>query len=226
MRFAALLLLLAAACQTPQVADPLAASRQAVVVETENWDATTGTLRRYERDATQPVWHAVGDPVPVVIGRKGLAPPSQKREGDGRSPAGIYPLGTAFGFAPDADLHIPYREIRETTECVDDSDSFFYNEIVDRDLTPRVDWSSSERMRQIPQYRWGVVVEFNTPPQPRRGSCIFLHIWSGPDSTTAGCTAMRREDLETIVRWLEPQANPMLVQFPKGISKFEFRSSN
>ena len=214
------LLLLAAACQTPRVPDSLAASRQAVVVETENWNATTGTLRRYERDSTQSPWRAVGEPVPVVLGRKGLAPAGQKREGDGRSPSGVYPLGTAFGFAADADLHIPYRQIRETTECVDDSRSFFYNEIVDRDLTPRVDWSSSERMRQIAQYRWGVVVEYNTPAEARRGSCIFLHIWSGPHSTTAGCTAMRQEDLETILRWLEPQANPMLVQFPRGKLSF------
>ncbi len=211
MRFIAVLLL-AAACQSSKMPDALAASRQAIVVVTENWAATTGTLQRYERGSVQEPWRKVGEAVPVVIGRKGLAPAGQKREGDGRSPAGVYPLGTAFGFAADADLHIPYRQLRDTTECVDDSDSFYYNQIVDRDMIPRIDWSSSERMRAIDQYRWGVVVDYNTPAQPRRGSCVFLHIWSGPGSTTTGCTAMPQEDLQTLLRWLDPTANPQLVQ--------------
>ncbi len=215
MRFTALLLL-AAACQSSKMPDTLAASRQAIVVITESWSATSGTLQRYERDSVQTPWRKAGDAVPVVVGRKGLAPAGEKREGDGRSPAGVYPLGTAFGFAADADLHVPYRQLGETAECVDDSQSFYYNQIVDRDLIPCVDWSSSEKMRTIEQYRWGVVVDYNTPAQPRRGSCIFLHVWSGPGSTTAGCTAMRQEDLETILQWLDPAANPQLVQFPQG----------
>ncbi|MBK8006912.1 MAG: hypothetical protein IPK12_24415 [Gemmatimonadetes bacterium] len=37
----------------------------------------------------------------------------------------------------------------------------------------------------------GVIVAHNMPATPGRGSCIFLHIWSGPDdSGTALRTAM------------------------------------
>ncbi|HSP15076.1 MAG TPA: L,D-transpeptidase family protein [Thermoanaerobaculia bacterium] len=206
------LLLIAAACQPPRIVpNALAVSRQAIVVVADQPNATTGKLQRYERDSLQAPWRAAGDAVPVVFGRKGLAPAGQKREGDGRSPSGIFPLGTVFGFAQSIDLRMPYRQLRETTECVDDSASFYYNQIVDRDMVP-VDWSSSEKMREIGQYHWGVVVEYNTPPKPQRGSCIFLHIWSGPNSTTAGCTAMRQEDLQTILLWLDPRANPLLVQ--------------
>jgi zinc D-Ala-D-Ala dipeptidase len=217
---AAILLVAAAACQSaPKTPDTsaLMVSRQAIVVTTENADATTGTLRRYERESIQAAWRPVGNPVPVVIGRKGLAPPGQKREGDGRSPSGVFPVGDAFGFAADADFQIAYKQLRPTTECVDDSDSFYYNQVVDRDMIPRVDWSSSEKMRGIEQYRWGVIVDYNTPAEQHKGSCIFLHIWSGPDSTTAGCTAMKQDDLLAIMKWLEPQANPLLVQGVRGV---------
>jgi zinc D-Ala-D-Ala dipeptidase len=216
----AVLLIAAAACQSAPKGPDISAltmSRQAVVVTTDGAEATTGTLRRYERESLQAAWRPVGNPVPVVIGRKGLALPGQKREGDGKSPSGVFPLGEAFGFAADADLQISYKQLRPTTECVDDSDSFYYNQVVDRDMIPRVDWSSSEKMRGIEQYRWGVVVEYNTPAEQHRGSCIFLHIWSGPESTTAGCTAMKQEDLLAIMKWLEPQANPLLVQGVRGV---------
>jgi D-alanyl-D-alanine dipeptidase len=208
--YLAALFLMSAACSS-MLHDPLAGSRQAIVVVTDDANATTGTLQRYERDSTGGRWRAVGGVVRVVVGRKGIAPLGQKREGDGRAPAGIYALGTAFGFAADADLRVPYRQIRETTECVDDSASRYYNQIVDRDAVSRVDWSSAEKMRSIDLYRWGIVVNYNTPAQPDRGSCIFLHIWRGPSSTTAGCTAMSEDDLQTLLRWLDPKANPRVI---------------
>jgi zinc D-Ala-D-Ala dipeptidase len=195
--------------------DPLAGSLQAIVVTTDERAATTGTLRRFERDGPDGRWREVGGVVRVVVGAKGLAPVGEKREGDGRAPAGVHSLGTAFGFDASADFRIPYRQLNSTTECVDDSASRYYNQIVDRGEVPAVDWSSSEKMRAVDQYRWGIVVNYNTPAAPQRGSCIFLHIWSGPSSSTAGCTAMKQEDLATVLRWLDPTANPRLVQFTR-----------
>jgi D-alanyl-D-alanine dipeptidase len=202
--------------RSPDQAPPLERSRQAIVVLTDGWDAKTGTMQRFERESTNGEWREVGARVPIVVGRNGLAKVGEKHEGDGRAPAGIYPLGTAFGFDEDApNLRIPYRQVVKSTECVDDSASRFYNQIVERDAVSKVDWSSSEKMRSIDQYRWGIVVNYNTPPQPQKGSCIFLHIWSGPTSSTAGCTAMRQSDMDALLRWLDPAAHPVLFQFPK-----------
>lgn len=208
-------LILTGCASTVIPVDSLAGSRQALIVVTDAAGVTSGTLHRWERDAAGGRWREVGAEVPVVVGRKGVAPDGEKREGDGRAPAGVHSLGTAFGFAPVADFRVPYRQLKTTTECVDDSASRYYNQIVDRDEVPAVDWSSSEKMRAVDQYRWGIVVNYNTPAAPQRGSCIFLHIWGGPSSTTAGCTAMKQEDLETVLRWLDPAANPRLVQFTR-----------
>jgi D-alanyl-D-alanine dipeptidase len=63
------------------------------------------------------------------------------------------------------------------------------------------------------QYDLGVFVAYNSYPAiSGNGSCIFLHIWKTPDTGTSGCTAMARENLEKVVRWLEPEKHPYLVQ--------------
>jgi L,D-peptidoglycan transpeptidase YkuD (ErfK/YbiS/YcfS/YnhG family) len=88
---------------------------------------------------------------------------------------------------------------------------------VDRAAVDQVDWKSSEKMSSIPQYRWGVVVNYNMDqPIPGDGSCVFLHQWSGPASSTAGCTAMSSDDIEHIVQWVNGDVRPVLVQLPKA----------
>jgi D-alanyl-D-alanine dipeptidase len=72
-------------------------------------------------------------------------------------------------------------------------------------------------MRSVEGYRWGLVVEHNADaPVPGRGSCIFLHIWAGPEKGTAGCTAMEQTNLEELLRWLDSKKLPLLVQLPEG----------
>jgi D-alanyl-D-alanine dipeptidase len=100
-----------------------------------------------------------------------------------------------------------------STDCVDDTASSHYNTVVDGASVPRVDWTSAEHMRQVGQYEVGVIVGYNArPPVKGRGSCIFLHIWAGPQSHTAGCTAFDEAKLRYLMRWLDPQKRPLLVQ--------------
>jgi len=203
-----------------------------VLVVTPAWDSTTGTLRRFARTSEDAPWREEGSAVPIVVGRTGVAwddsqvRPSAaepvKREGDGRSPAGAFALDTAFGFDIRQIVpwvRLPYVRLRSATECVDDSRSVHYNTIVERDSVPRVDWTSSEKMREIEQYAYGIHVAYNAPPRPSRGSCIFLHIWAGPGSVTAGCTAMSEDALKVLMRWIDPQRRPMLVQLPASAMK-------
>lgn len=225
----------AAAPAPPAGAPPeaLARATQLLVVTTPNWDASAGELRRFVRDAVNAPWLPAGGAVPVVVGRAGLgwgvgfdslaaagtepAGP-RKREGDGRSPAGAYSLGQAFGFAPAdsmSTIRLPYVPLASTTECVDDTSSAHYNRVLDRGSVADVDWRSAERMREISLYRLGVLVDYNAaPPVSGRGSCIFVHIWDGPASTTSGCTALDAAELTELVEWLEPEARPALVQLP------------
>ncbi len=211
-------------------ASPLDGARQALVVVTDDWTAVPGTLRRFERTSAAEPWLPVGDSIPVVVGHAGLGwgiglhgraperPGPVKHEGDGRAPAGVFRLGSAFGYGPrPAWLKLPYVRATASLECVDDTASAHYNQVLDRRRV-QVDWQSHEDMRRSDDaYRLGLIVEHNWAArrQPAGGSCIFLHIWGGPGSATVGCTAMASENLRTVLGWLDPGRAPVLVQLPR-----------
>ena len=231
--FLALPLLLASCVSAPsplpsrgELPSPLSGSRQLVLVTTADWSAVAGTMQKYARGSGTE-WQPVGETIPIVVGRTGLAwgkgvvstmafHGPRKGEGDGKAPAGIYRFGSAFGFAAEwpGGHGIPYSQLTDATECVDDSSSQFYNRIVERDKVSAVDWKSSERMRSVDAYRLGLVVDHNSAAIPRAGSCIFMHLWSGPSHGTVGCTAMDDAALETLLGWLDPATRPLLVQLP------------
>ena len=215
-------------------------SGQLVLVLSESFDATTGWLRRFERQSEDADWAAVGPVTPITLGRNGLGlgiglheiDPGEmpvKREGDGKSPAGVFRLSSAFGYSPLEqldELEIPYTHVTELLECVDDVTSDYYNQIVMRDAVDEVDWESSEQML-MPGiwYEKGIVVDHNSSPvRPGAGSCIFMHNWSGPEDTTAGCTAMAPPALTEIVYWLDSDADPVLVQLTESLYE-EYQSA-
>ena len=170
-----------------------------------------------------------GDTVPVVLGKNGLgwglglidaksrAGP-RKIEGDNKAPAGIFRLSPAFGYARRASwIMLPYVPLTTESEGVDDPRSHYYNQLVDRSKVPLVDWRTSEQMRRADDlYKWGVFVAHNPAAKPGAGSCIFLHIWKNSSTATTGCTAMAERDLIQLLSWLDPAAQPILVQMPRA----------
>lgn len=204
-------------------------SRQVVLVTSESWEATTGKLQLFERESLAKSWTAVGKSIPVSLGRTGMAwgiglhtmPRSatpDKREGDGKAPAGIFSISSAFGYSDiSATQAFPYIRIASGLECVDDQKSSNYNRILDAAARPK-DWNSSETMlRPDGLYAAGAVVEHNSDPvSPGKGSCIFLHIWRGPDKPTAGCTAMEEGALRSLLSRLDSGRKPLLVQLPRA----------
>lgn len=207
----------------------LTQSRQLLVVTTADWQSVNGTLQRYERHGTGEAWLKIGEPIAVVVGKGGMgwgdgavavpghaATDPVKREGDGRSPAGVFRVGTTFGYQPDkpAAWAMHYLALTAATECVDDRDSSHYNQIVERtSVTP--DWKSSEHMRSVGvYYQWGAVIEQNPDNRPGDGSCVFLHVSDGSGKGTSGCTAMAKPVLEDVLGWLKPGDNPLVVEMP------------
>jgi len=202
--------------------------QQLLIVTTGDWQDKQGALVKYERIGDDSPWVFIEGPIPVVLGKSGLAwgiglhpMPSNanpyKMEGDQKSPAGIFPLGSAFGFASEdqmGHLEIDYFQLNVNTEAVDDLLSQHYNMIVkSNEVIP--DWHSSERMLFEPLYEIGMVINHNFPnPKKGAGSAIFFHIWRSEHSGTAGCTAMSQENLVSMLSWLNKDKNPLLVQLP------------
>lgn len=213
-----------------QIPPPQIVTKQLIVVTTQNWTTSSGTLQRYEKENNH--WHKVGNKIIIKLGRNGLGwgvglhtiPKDAniiKKEGDGKSPAGIFKLKQAFGYAP-FDVRYPYRVYDERDHCVDDITSTLYNKIVDS-TNVAVDYKSKEHMK-FPKnyYKYGIVVNHNHIDEvgafKGAGSCIFLHIKSTP---TAGCTVMHEKQIKEIIAWLHPKKNPLLLQgTQKSIENF------
>jgi L,D-peptidoglycan transpeptidase YkuD (ErfK/YbiS/YcfS/YnhG family) len=199
--------------------DPLAHATQLVTAVIDDWHDTHATMRIWKRHCPGDFWEpALPGAWQGVIGRNGAAWPERRREGDGTSPAGAFPLGAVFGYAaaPPDGAKMPYTQSDASWHCVDDSRSPHYAQIVSTKDTP-VDWTSAEDLRRDDGlYQWVVEVVYNRAHTPDAGSCIFLHVWQGPGDTTVGCTAMSEDMLRRLLFWLDPAASPMYVLLPRA----------
>ena len=141
------------------------------------WRGTTGSVRA-----------APGEPV--------------KREGDGRSPAGAFALDTAFGFDS--------RDV--TPGCVCPTCGCARRRSASTMRDPRTTtrswtatacsaWTGRAPRRCGRSISTRTACTWRTTRRRRRcaGSCIFLHVWAGPRSVTAGCTAMDVDALKELI---------------------------
>jgi D-alanyl-D-alanine dipeptidase len=199
-------------------------SSQLLMVTTENWSTKNGKLQRYEREDS--IWKRVGNSIDIVLGRNGLGwgvglhsiPKDAKyikKEGDGKSPAGLFTLGNGFGYN-NFNIDFPYSRYKRTDHCVDDSSSKFYNTIIDSTKVKK-DYKSFEHMRlKNDLYKYGITVNHNENQVANAGSCIFVHIRSKSGKGTAGCTAMKEIEIVTILKWLKENKKPLLLQLPQS----------
>jgi D-alanyl-D-alanine dipeptidase len=208
----------------PRVREPgpiPARATQLVMVLSEGFADWHAQVQRYERKPGEP-FRRVGPALPAVLGAAGYgwgnglhgrgAPPGRqgptKREGDLRSPAGVFGLGTVHGYAasPGA-LRLPYRRATADLRCVDDPSSPYYNQIVSITETGER-WRSAEHMRREDAlYELALDIEHNrSPTRAGDGSCIFAHVWSASDIPVSGCTALAKSDLRELLEWLKPEA--------------------
>jgi L,D-peptidoglycan transpeptidase YkuD (ErfK/YbiS/YcfS/YnhG family) len=222
---------LAGAAHAGTAATPWHDARQMVLVTTAGWNANHGTLRTFARDGGG--WHEVRAATPVTIGKNGAgwglglnAPQHDgplKREGDNRSPAGVFRIGEAFGYAAHAATALPYRALTATDYCMDVSGAAQYNRIVDANVVgaDAVKGSTEPMRRDLhvngdQRYRLGFVIEHNAQAAPQGGSCIFAHLWKSPSDATAGCTAMTPAVMQSLLAWLKPQDHPVFVLLPQA----------
>lgn len=209
------------------------ASQQVILVQSLAWSHSQAILQRFEKQ--QGEWQKVDMPISVQLGRKGLAwgrglhqiqdLNNIKQEGDGKAPAGIFKLGSSFGYAKTAlaEQSYPYRQAGSRDYYIDDSSSNDYNQWVHiaphLKNTPKQYWKSYEKMRRDDGlYEFGIEIEHNKNTIiPNAGSAIFMHLWKDKDTSTAGCTAMSKHNLQLILQWLDQAKQPLLVQAPLSV---------
>ena len=154
----------------------------------------------YCMEEVEKGWKVAHGPFDCNIGRNGMG---KQKEGDGKTPEGVFDLGSAFGqgSAPEGSAW-PWRETGENDYWIEDSKSKYYNQYVNSEDVEK-DWVNADKLL-IDKYRIALEVKYNPENTPGLGSAIFLHVWGGENVLTGGCTAMSENSISTVLEWLSP----------------------
>jgi L,D-peptidoglycan transpeptidase YkuD (ErfK/YbiS/YcfS/YnhG family) len=139
-----------------------------------------------------------------AIGRGGIR--LDKREGDGATPAGIWPLREVL-YRPDRMAmpvtRLPVRALERYDGWCDAPGDARYNRLV-RLPYPA---SAEQLWRADHVYDLIVVVGYNDAPVVAgKGSAIFLHLARGDYAPTAGCVAFARPHLLSILSLIDARS--------------------
>jgi L,D-peptidoglycan transpeptidase YkuD (ErfK/YbiS/YcfS/YnhG family) len=146
--------------------------------------------------------------IPVALGRTGIK--ADKREGDGGTPVGrFHPI--RLWWRADRRRRpktlLPMRPIGPADAWCEDPRSRRYNQPFRRSANEPVD----RLRRDDALYDLIIEIDHNTRPRVAgRGSAVFLHLARPAFGPTAGCVAMRPNDLERLLARLSPRTTILI----------------
>jgi L,D-peptidoglycan transpeptidase YkuD (ErfK/YbiS/YcfS/YnhG family) len=184
-------------------------STQLVTVLAPRKSSTRATLQLWRK--TGECWVEAAGPWQAWRGGRGVS--EDRREGDRTTPAGVFGIGSVmYGVAPNPGVRYRYHRIVCGDWWVEDSRSPFYNRFqhVPCGSKPPFRVTDEDMSRSPTAYRHFAFIRYNVDPVvPRLGSGIFLHASTG--RPTLGCVSLALPNLVTTLRWLRPEAEPLIV---------------
>ncbi|WP_236147638.1 L,D-transpeptidase [Mycolicibacterium sp. CH28] len=181
----------------PAVGQPM----QWIVVGVPAANATTGTLTAFQRVGQD--WKVVLGPTPAKVGELGVGAPA---DGVYRTPAGTFAFDQAFGRQADPGTKMPYFQATEEDWWDEDAKSPTYNTHVHSPGKPS---GIAENLYDSgPVYDYAVNIASNPQRIPGKVAGIFLHVTDG--NPTWGCVAIGRDEMRSILTWLDPAADPRI----------------
>ncbi|WP_445167727.1 L,D-transpeptidase family protein [Mycolicibacterium sp. Dal123E01] len=185
----------------PAVAQPAVATTQWIVVGVPAANATTGTLTAFQRVGQD--WKMVLGPTPAKVGELGVGAPA---DGVYRTPEGTFGFDQAFGRQPDPGTKMPYFQATNQDWWDEDGKSPTYNTHVRSARQPSNIVENLYDSGSV--YDYAVNISSNPQRIPGKVAGIFLHVTNG--SPTWGCVAIGREEMKSVLNWLDPAANPQI----------------
>lgn len=178
--------------------------KQMILVERQS--GVKGHGRLWNRRAESDEWVSASDVFPLVFGKDGLVPAKEKREGDRKTPEGVWRLRKVLYRRKPLAPHFPAVAIGPNDKWIDDPRHPDYNRWVRTETTA----ASFEKMwRDDELYDLVFELGYNDdPPVGGHGSAIFMHLWKGPEEGTAGCLAASRETLTMLLSRLDSSKAP------------------
>jgi L,D-peptidoglycan transpeptidase YkuD (ErfK/YbiS/YcfS/YnhG family) len=149
-----------------------------------------------------------------ALGRSGVIASADKREGDGCSPLGVWPLRRLL-YRPDRGpppkTGLPILALSPGDGWCDDPGDPAYNQAVQRPYPA----STEALWREDGVYDLiGILGHNDAPPVPGLGSAIFLHLARDGYLPTEGCIALNRPDLEALLALAGPRSAVEIRQTP------------
>ena len=186
----------------PATAQPASAqTTQWIVVGVPAANSTTGTLTAFQKVGGQ--WKAVLGPTKAMVGELGVGAPA---DGVYRTPEGTFGFDQAFGRQPNPGTKMPYFQATNQDWWDEDASSPTYNTHVRSATEPS---GITENLYDSgPVYDYAVNMTVNPQRIPGKVSGIFLHVTDG--SPTWGCVAIGRDEMRSILTWLDPAADPRI----------------
>lgn len=180
-------------------AQPPTEAGQLIVVSASAPDSPTATLTAYQRDGAG--WRPVLGPVQADLGELGVGAP---QDDVFRTPVGTFPLGQAFGREPNPGTRMPYFQATDEDWWDEDVDSPTYNTHVHAAEIASDDAENLYDSGGI--YDYAVLIDHNPERIPGKSAGIFLHVSDG--EPTWGCVAIARDEMRSVLEWLDPAARP------------------
>ena len=157
----------------------------------------TGELNVYTK-GDDGAWKTVYAGVRAKYGMNGLY---KEKEGDSKTPVGVFKMNTPFGIA-DSVEGFPDNYIKVDSDMYwnGDSASDRYNKLVNAKEYTAFDRSASEHLINYSgYYDYCIDTGYNYEGTPYRGSAIFLHCVVN-DEHTHGCIAIPKEYMTEIMK--------------------------
>ena len=179
-------------------------TNQMLIVAASGMDKTTCNVSMHERDEAGN-WIQILS-VDGYVGKNGMVFDSERKEGCGKTPIGVYHFNKAFGIADDPGCAIPYVKVTKDLYWSSDMrDGMRYNEMVSINDYPDLDKKNSEHLIDYTKaYQYCLNISFNDECTPGRGSAIFLHC-TGNNKYTAGCVAVSKDAMVKIMKCVDPE---------------------
>ena len=138
---------------------------------------------------------------PGFIGKNGLG---KTKEGDAKTPVGIFHFNKAFGIATNPGCRLPYIQVDENIYWSGDP-NYKYNEMVNIKDFPALNTEDSEHIIDYnPYYIYALNISYNENGTAGKGSAIFLHCFGDKKTWTGGCVAIPESKMLFVMQNVQP----------------------
>jgi L,D-peptidoglycan transpeptidase YkuD (ErfK/YbiS/YcfS/YnhG family) len=156
-----------------------------------------------------------------TLGKNGIG---KEKEGDWRTPLGLYTFTEAFGIRPDPGCSaLPYFQVDDSMYWMADPASpSDYNTLISlRQTSAHGNLDISEHLSDCTgSYDYVLATSFNVERIPYAGSGIFLHCFNPGETPTAGCISVSEQAMVFILQNLQKDC-PLFIFENSSLFKYK-----